>query len=211
MISTGAGAGIAYYSTTNQLPYYVTTLDFALSVTFTHFEARWKNTAVQLDWQVADESSIERYTIERSADGKNFSTLAAVAANNTHGSHSYNYLDASPLPGTNYYRIRIEEATGGVRFSSIVTLKSDDNTTQYISVQPNPVKNNVLQFEASLPAGAYKLQVINSAGVTVMSASYQHNGGMAIQTIPVRSQLPSGVYHLVITGNKMKVVSSFVK
>jgi hypothetical protein len=211
MINTGAGAGIAYYSTTNQLPYYVTTLGFALPVTFTHFAARWKNTAVQLDWQVADESSIERYTIERSADGKSFTALGAVAANNTHGSHSYNYLDASPLADVNYYRIRIEEATGGVRYSSIVTLKGSDNASQYISVQPNPVKNNVLQFEASLPAGAYTLQVINSAGVTVISTRYQHNGGTAVQTIPVPSPLTKGLYHLVISSNKTRVVSSFVK
>jgi hypothetical protein len=111
----------------------------------------------------------------------------------------------------NYYRIRIEETTGGVRYSSIVTLKGSDNASQYISVQPNPVKNNVLQFEASLPAGAYKLQVINSAGVIVMSTSYQHNGGIAVQTLPVRSPITSGVYHLVISGNKTRVVSSFVK
>jgi hypothetical protein len=211
MISSGAGAAIAYYSTDNKLPYFVASLDFTLPVTFTRFAARWKNTAVQLDWQVADESNIERYTIERAEDGQHFSTLGSVAATNTFGSHSYDYLDASPLPGTNYYRIRIEETTGSVRYSSIVTLKSDDNATQYISVQPNPVKNNVLQFETSLPAGAYKLKVINSAGVTVMSTSYQHNGGMAIQTIPVRSQLTSGVYHVVITGSKTRVTSSFVK
>ncbi|MCS3797777.1 T9SS type A sorting domain-containing protein [Niastella sp. OAS944] len=211
MISSGTGAAIAYYSEDNYLPYFVTSPGFVLPVTITRFAAQWKNTAVQLDWQVADESSIERYIIERSADGSKFATLATVTATNTNGSHSYNYPDASPLAGVNYYRLRIEEAAGNVRYSSIVSLKGNNNATQYVSVQPNPVKNNTLQFEASLSAGAYTLQVVNSAGVTVSSTRYQHNGGTAVQTIPVLSQLASGVYHLVITSNKTRVTGTFVK
>jgi hypothetical protein len=62
-----------------------------------------------------------------------------------------------------------------------------------------------------LPAGTYKLQVINSAGVTVMSTRYQHNGGTAVKTLPVPSQLSKGLYHLVISDNKTRVTSSFVK
>ena len=165
-----------------------------MPVTLTSFDARWKNTTAQLDWQVADESSIERYGIERSADGNKFSALGIVAATNTHGNHNYTYLDASPLPGTNYYRLRIEEAGGNIRYSAIATLKSGNTATQYVSVYPNPLKNNTLKYEASLPVGAYKLQVINSVGVTVMSRPYQHNGGTAVQTIPVPSQIIKGVY-----------------
>jgi hypothetical protein len=210
MISAGTGAAIAYYSSEHFLPFFVTSLDFALPVTFTHFAARWKNTAVQLDWQVADESGIGRYVIERSADGINFSTLTAITATNTHGIHSYNYQDESPLPGTNYYRIRIEEAAGGVRYSSIVTLKAGNNATQYVNVYPNPVKNNTLQFEASLPAGVYKIQVMNSAGVEVMKTVYQHSGGTVVQALPI-SQITNGIYHLIINGNKARITASFVR
>ncbi|HEX6426963.1 MAG TPA: sialidase family protein, partial [Niastella sp.] len=43
MISNGAGAGIVYYSLTEQLPYFIATTEFlALPVTLTHIAAQWK-------------------------------------------------------------------------------------------------------------------------------------------------------------------------
>jgi hypothetical protein len=80
-----------------------------------------------------------------------------------------------------------------------------------VSVYPNPVKNNSLQFEASLPAGAYKLKVMNSAGVEVMSVNYQHGGGTAVQALSIPHKMVNGVYHLVISNSKVRVVTAFVK
>jgi hypothetical protein len=212
MVTSGAGAAIVFFYGSRGLPYFTATTDFTiLPVTLTHIGAQWKNTAIQLNWQVADESNIDRYVIERSADGKTFSKLGSVTAVNEIHNHNYSYTDGSPLEGTNYYRLRIEETTGTVRYSTIVSLKANSTAGENLSVYPNPVRNNSLQFEASLPAGAYKLKVVNSAGVEVMSVNYQHGGGMAVQTLPVPHKITKGVYHLVISSSKVRVTTTFIK
>jgi hypothetical protein len=212
MVSQGTGAAIAFYNGGYGVPFFVATTDFiSLPVTLTRFAALWKNTAIQLNWQVDEESNIDRYIVERSADGKTFSKLGSVTAVNEVHSHNYSYTDGSPLEGTNYYRLRIEETTGTVRYSTIVSLRANSTAGENLSVYPNPVRNNSLQFEASLPAGAYKLKVVNSAGVEVMSVNYQHGGGMAVQPLPVPHKITKGVYHLVISSSKVRVTTTFIK
>ncbi|HEX6430399.1 MAG TPA: T9SS type A sorting domain-containing protein, partial [Niastella sp.] len=149
--------------------------------------------------------------VERSANGKTFSTLGTVAAVNETGNRNYSYVDGSPLDGTNFYRLRIEETTGSMRHSTIVSLRSRNITGQRVSVYPNPIRNNKLQFEASLSAGEYTLKVINSIGVVVMSTFYKHPGGTVVQALPVPRKMTTGVYHLIISGSKAQVITTFIK
>jgi hypothetical protein len=193
------------------LPYFITADFSTLPVTLTNISAQWKNNAIQLNWQVADESNIERYIIERSADCKQFTKIGTVAAVNAVYSHTYAFTDAAPLESTNSYRIRIEEATGTVRYSTIVSLRPNGAAGQQVSVYPNPIKNNALQFEATLPAGEYKLKLVNSAGVDVMTGIYKHGGGTAVHSLYIPQQITNGVYHLVISNNKLQVTTTFMK
>jgi hypothetical protein len=211
MISNGTGVDIVYYHASELLPYFITADFSTLPVTLTNISAQWKNTAIQLNWQVADESNIERYMVERSADGRQFTKIGTVAAANAVYSHNYSFTDAAPLEGTNYYRLRIEETTGTARYSTIVSLRSNSTTGQQVSVYPNPVKNNVLQFEATLPAGEYRLKMVNSAGVAVMSGIYKHGGGTVVHSLYIPQQITNGVYHMVISNNKLQVTTTFIK
>lgn len=211
MISNGTAVDIVYYHAGELLPYFITADFSTLPVTLTNISGQWKNNAIQLNWQVADESNIARYIVERSADGKKFIKMGTVAAVNAVYSHNYNYTDAAPLSGTNYYRLRIEEVTGSASYSAIVSLRPGNSTGQQVSVYPNPVKNNTLQFEATLPAGGYKLKIVNSAGVEVVSTVYQHGGGTIVQAMPISQKLSNGVYHIIISDYKLRITTSFVK
>ena len=211
MISNGTGADIVYYHASEFLPYFITADFSTLPVTLSAISAQWKNSAAQINWQVADESNIERYIVERSADGNKFTKIGTVASVNAVYSHNYNFTDASPLEGTNYYRLRIEEASGTARYSTIVSLRSKNATGRQVSVYPNPVKDNALQFEATLPAGDYKLKIVNSAGMAVMSGVYQHGGGTVVHSLTIQQNISKGVYHLVISNNKLRVTTTFVK
>ena len=211
MISRGTGAAIAWFDATDLSPYFVASIDFVLPVTLTHIAAQWKNTAVQLNWQAASESDIDQYIVERSGDGRTYSALGSVAATNGIGNHDYNYLDASPLTGVNFYRLRILETSGSVRYSPLVTMKATTYAGQHVSVYPNPVRGNTIQYEVSLPAGEYTLKVVNSVGVAVKAGSYKHSGGTIVNILPVSYNMPAGLYHLIISNNKAQVSTHFVE
>jgi len=72
-----------------------------------------------------------------------------------------------------------------------------------LSVYPNPVKGNVLQYEISVPAGNYALKMVNAAGIPVLARSYQHPGGTVVNVLPLITNLPAGVYHLLLYFKKL--------
>ncbi len=88
-------------------------LDFKLAgvlpVQLVSFEAQQtapKN--VRLTWNVASQSGIIAYEVQRSTDGKNFSTIATIPATEQEN-YSYQYDDGTPAGDKIYYRIKIIE------------------------------------------------------------------------------------------------------
>jgi hypothetical protein len=94
-----------------------------LPVTLTSFIATAQNKTVVLNWKTASENSIDNYKLERSADGRNFNSIASIPGLNIMGA-GYNYIDNSPLPGVSYYRLNIQGDAGYQKYSQTVSVKT---------------------------------------------------------------------------------------
>lgn len=91
-----------------------------LPVNFKNFEATSSGNSVSLKWVVATEENLAGYEIERSIDGKNFSKIGFVSANNQ---SSYTFVD-NRSSGSVYYRIRSVDLDGKYALSTIVLVKA---------------------------------------------------------------------------------------
>jgi hypothetical protein len=105
-----------------------------LPVTLTSFTASMQNKNVQLNWKTTSEDNINNYRVERSADGRNFTSITSVQALNA-GVANYNYVDNNPLSGVSYYRLNIQGMSGYQKYSQIVSVKS--NTKNLAWLYPN--------------------------------------------------------------------------
>lgn len=118
-----------------------------LPVTLTSFSAtKFKETDAMLRW-IADETDGLRYDIERSTDGRNFRKIGEALAQNIPNA-SYSFVDENPLPGRNYYRLKIIRSTGNISHSRVAMLIFGDSAPA-ISVYPNPVVNG--RINISMP------------------------------------------------------------
>lgn len=78
----------------------------ALPVTLLSFEAEKLAKKVQLQWNTATEINNEKFIVERSSNGKDFSYLTEVkGAGNSKEINNYTVVDERPLAGTSYYRL----------------------------------------------------------------------------------------------------------
>jgi hypothetical protein len=107
-----------------------------LPVDFIAVSAKAEGSSVRINWNVASEKNVARYEVERSGNGNNFDKIGSVNAAN---SSSYNFTDAHPNTGVNYYRIRSIDVNGSSKPSSVVTVKM--NGESQFSIYPNPVKD----------------------------------------------------------------------
>ncbi len=89
----------------------VVTSTLALSVS--HYDALVKNDKALVQWNTSREVNSDYFTIERSANGKDYEMIMMVrGAGNSATPLSYEFQDSKPLPGNNYYRLSASDTNG---------------------------------------------------------------------------------------------------
>jgi hypothetical protein len=178
-----------------------------LPVTFTTIKGYQKNEGIQVEWNIATESKMKQYEVEKSATGQEFTKVAIERARlNNSSSVSYNWYDAAPFSGNNFYRIKSVDNEGIVKYSTIVNVKIGGKSS--IVAYPNPVKDRrvVLQFQ-NKEKGDYVVQLFNNLGQQVYSRVIKHLGRSATQTLQLGSFVQKGLYQLKITNGTNETIT----
>jgi Secretion system C-terminal sorting domain/Immune inhibitor A peptidase M6 len=166
----------------------------ALPVSLIFFEANKQNNKGYLQWTAENEINIEKYIVEKSSDGRNFTTIGTVLAKNTSGTNQYNFIDEQLLQGTNYYRLKIIDKNSLSKYSTIrkinYTLDGAD-----IMVFPNPVSDGIITITSSVNCNA--AQLFDATGKLVKQYALTGKSN----TLSVTG-VANGIYQLKITTEK---------
>jgi hypothetical protein len=104
---------------------------------------------IQLHWSTATEQNTFDFLVQRSGDGANWTDLTRIpAAGNSNSLREYSYLDAAPLNGKNFYRLRQTDIDGKSSYSRIIVVTSA-NRSRSFSLQSNFITNGRLQLTAA--------------------------------------------------------------
>jgi hypothetical protein len=170
-----------------------------LPVTFVSISANKVGAAVKVDWKVAAERGIVRYEVERSADGSRFARTGNVTATgNSSLDLNYSWMDATPLSGTNFYRIKSIGIAGDVKYTNIAKVSFGDVKPSY-TIAPNPVEGSTvnLQFKNRV-AGRYNVRLLSNAGQVIFTTIAEHAGGNSTQLISLPATIARGAYQIEI-------------
>ncbi|MES2431454.1 MAG: hypothetical protein V4556_10975 [Bacteroidota bacterium] len=177
-------------------------------VRFTTISANQKNTDIQVDWKVENETNIEYYVIEHSIDGINFTEKNKVNKGNI---SNYSWLDTKPSTIANYYRVKSVSISGEEKYSSIIKVIVGNSETSIVLVN-NPVSNTSINLRFNNQSkGKYIIRMMNTLGQQLMNKAVDYYGGSSIQTVMLPKLISSGVYHLeIVKPNGTKVKEKFV-
>lgn len=185
-----------------------------LPVSFTNVKAYALQKEVMVEWSTSNEINLQRYEVERAADGVNFKKINTTAATGSNGAaEQYKIADTQPLDGSNYYRIKSVDVGGQQGFSKIVQVNMNlPKEAPFVSVYPNPVvgKTIAIQF-GNVAKGEYKAQLFDALGKLVTSKTIQYNGSNTVQSFEVTEKFAAGKYELQITGKGVKLVTAVMK
>jgi hypothetical protein len=172
----------------------------ALPLTITSVTADLLNRDIEVRWNVANESGIRQYEVEKSPDGNLFTTLATQSPLDNHGGNaSYLITDSHPLTGYNYYRVKCVAADGSVSYTKIVNVLFG-NTQGEILIYPNPVRDGLIHLQMeSQPAGRYDIRLLNSLGQVIIDKQIDHAAGSNTEFIKWNYYLAHGLYKLQVT------------
>jgi uncharacterized protein (DUF1501 family) len=108
--------------------------------------AVWDGAFAKLDFEVFENDSYDTFTIERSVDGINFSSLNTLRNTSNASQQKYVYKDDRISAPEVYYRIKGLSKQGEVSYSKIAKLRNG-SSVQDVRVYPNPVKNFTINIE----------------------------------------------------------------
>jgi hypothetical protein len=182
-----------------------------LPIHFSSVKAFQKSTGVQVEWNIATESNIHIYEVEKSSDGIHFTKAGHFApASNNNASVSYHWLDNNPYDGNTFYRLKAVEISGSFKYSSIVSINMSKGRSSIV-INPNPVIDGVINLQLqNQPRGTYNVRLFNSAGQLMYSNKVQHQGGSSVQTIRVDNKLARGIYQLHVTNGLTQMMHKIV-
>jgi len=167
--------------------------NFSLSVTL-------KENIVQLKWLAENEMNTERFVIQRSIDGANYTD---IGFKNPSGPINilteYNATDDILNFPANivYYRVKAEDNRANYAYSNIVPVRLFKISG--INLWPNPFTTD-LKISYDAPANSsLDIHMLDNSGRVIMNTSYSVNRGMNQLSLPGVGKLPSGFYFVRIT------------
>lgn len=142
-----------------------------------------------LQWGTIDEMNTHRFDIERSLNGSHYNRISTVKA----GFTNYTFTDEQPLPGINYYRLKVIDNDGKFSYSAVKSVNNYPGIG--VSIYPNPVPGKLqVQMESDQQMNL-QLRVFNSIGQTLLTTSLSIPAGKTIKAWDI-SNLEKGNYFL---------------
>ncbi len=205
-----ASRSTSTYGTTGTLRFDMVTVRYTsttLPIQLSSFEATNRRTSTLLSFTTATEKNNAYFAIERSSDGRTFTSIGEVkCAGTSLTQQDYTYTDEKPLRGTNFYRLKQVDFDGQFSYSPVVSVVFGKVGNVVLYPTPTTSTMNVRLEEAFQTEANW--QVIDLVGRVVTEGIFP-----AEQTemqIPVGT-LSEGNYVLRVTAGQEVITQKFRK
>jgi hypothetical protein len=176
-----------------------------LPVTFLGIVATREKNNVYLRWDVATEIHVKEYDIERSENGRNFTQVGSVPAQEK---QVYSYNDLNAGTGILFYRLRSLDLDGSFKYSPIVKLVANNSYANTMVIYPSPAQSQITLQHKKLAFNA-KAIITTMDGKVIKALT---PGVGTSNTIIDVSNLSAGMYILRLDDGNGKIeTSTFVK
>ncbi|GJM30367.1 MAG: hypothetical protein DHS20C17_30020 [Cyclobacteriaceae bacterium] len=165
-----------------------------------------------LEWETASERNNDFFAIERSADTQNWEKVGSVIGNgNSDLLISYQFLDASPIPGRLFYRLKQVDYDGAFEYSYIISLVTGELPEfQLQKVYPIPTPDLISISYITNNEDPVHYKLIDNLGRNVNLGIIVNQFGSHTRQLTL-SNIPPGGYLLVLTNKGHNVAAKVIK
>ena len=182
-----------------------------LPIKLISFSGQALHKKAELKWTVDENETGNYFEVQKSISGREFTTIGMLFTTQKAGTENYTFTEPSMMNGSAYYRIKIVNNDNSVSYSKTVYLKQDDTKNSNIVLLQTPVQSSVSFNYTSAAAGSATINIYNSAGAKLHSASVIINKGVNSVTTPLSNSFGSGMYILEVTTATGRVTTKFNK
>ncbi len=187
----------------------ISTLCSVLPQTIINFQAQKKNQTALITWATTSVVNFDNFDVERSTDGLTWQSIGNVAGVVNNGSvQDYSFTDASPLNGTNYYRIKGLDVNNEYLLSETRTVQFDNSKQWSLATYPNPAPvGSAVTLKSNLPLQMIRVFDMNGRTMMVNNAV----SGASIYSLDTKN-LSAGMYFAQASDNDGNTITTkFIK
>ena len=173
----------AQFNVSDSVPVRLSTLD-----------ARLVGGGARLDWQVVCFLAYAKFEIQKSADGRNYTTIHSFEADQLRCRQPFDFTDAN-INGRAFYRLRVGDPDGRVYNSKIVAVAGKESGFELNSLTPSLVRDATSLSISSAVAGKASVSITNFQGTMVRNFTFNLNKGVTETSLNL-SGLAKGNYVL---------------
>ena len=174
-------------------------LGVLLDANFLSFTANRQGETVKLFWTVTSDKPITQFIVERSVDGKNFSSIGTVAASaDLNKAVSYTFTDNIGNANSRvvYYRVTAVSPVAGPKSTQVISVKRQ--AAGSLSLNPNPTSGNVSISLGVQRDGQVEIRVLDAAGRVVLQQRQQVFAGNNVFPLLGVDKLADGLYNVTV-------------
>ncbi len=175
-----------------------------LPVKLLSYDVVLANKKVNINWSTVTENNNQYFTVERSANGRDFTALKTVnSAGNSSQVQSYSCVDSFPLTGKSFYRLSQTDLDNRREYMGIKRI--DFNPLTNFDVKVTGAQNNTLVLQIhSGSRGVYQLDIYDMLGRKWKSEVFEMGQGSIRKEI----SLNKGVYIWELRNEKGEKLSN---
>jgi len=207
---SAGGANWIGFTTPGFSNFYLNKQGAALPITLVHFMGKKSATANLLSWKVNCTDAQVIFDVERSADGRHFSSIGLLTATQLRCLSPFDFADGKPVPGINYYRIKMTGVAGKFNYTNVVAINNRLAGIELIGLQPTLVQSEAVLYIAAAKAGKLQIAITDIAGRQLQLQNINVAEGENKIRVSL-GWLAAGVYHISTINEAGKKTIRFVK
>ena len=180
-----------------------------LPIQYQSLSATSHATSVLLHWQANTTNTSDHFEIERSIDGRAFRKIGEQFAMGI-GDMNYTFIDPAPVKGTAFYRLKLQEVTGGFMYTHVVSVKWQTKDSYISVVYPTIATSKLNLVVVSRSENTASIQIENISGAMVKKVSASLFPGSNNITIDIKD-LAAGSYFIRLYKHGELFTERFIK
>lgn len=171
-----------------------------------------KNNKVTLQWKVADNETASHFEVQRSANGRDFTTIGIVMATDKTAIENYSYAETVNSNEKVMYRLRMIDKHQDADYSKILVLQNKtSNNDNLIKIFSNPVNDKLTFSFSSSSTQTVDVKVYDMSGRRQLDQKVNSYEGSNMISLPLSSTFKPGMYVVEVNDGTVRHMAKFVK
>jgi hypothetical protein len=170
-----------------------------------------KNNKVTLTWTVAENETTDHFEVERSINGKEFTTAALVFATDKSGNENYIYAETINSNDKVMFRLKMFDKQQDIDYSKILVFQTRSISTNELKIYGNPVREKITFSYTTSGSQLTEVKIYDVAGKVMMSQKINSPEGTNMMSLPLSETLKPGMYVVEVSNGADRQIAKFIK